>query len=187
MQSSSYHPQPLLSRLLSAFALSPSMAEKTNCLIVFVSLFLAQLAILLHVCKLLLKTAKNKLTNPPKTLKLSPPTNKPNTMQNAPTKEEITALIEATKGKFFSLTFAKKDGTIRTINAKDRFTGLIKGTGSPATDALRQGGYMFAVDRNKNSYFCFKPENVLALKCGKIDKEFSIVVDWCMAEGGGYG
>ncbi len=98
-------------------------------------------------------------------------------MQKAPTKEEITALIDATKGKFFSLTFVKKDGTIRTINAKDRFTGLIKGTGSPATDALRQGGYMFAVDRNKNSYFCFKPEKVLALKCGKIDKEFSIVVD----------
>lgn len=164
-------------RLLSAFALSPSMAEKTNCLIVLASLFLAQLAILLHVCKLLLKTAKNKLTNPPKTLKLSPPTNKPNTMQNAPTKEEIAALIDATKGKFFSLTFVKKDGTIRTINAKDRFTGLIKGTGSPATDALRQGGYMFAVDRNRNSYFCFKPEKVLALKCGKIDKEFSIVVD----------
>lgn len=106
-------------------------------------------------------------------------------MRNTATQSEIAALIDATKGKFFSLTFAKKDGTIRTINAKDRFTGLIKGTGSPATDALRQGGYMFAVDRNKNSYFCFKPEKVLALKCGKIDKEFSIVVDWCMAEGGG--
>ncbi len=165
-------------RLLSAFALSPSMAEKTNCLIVLASLFSAQLAMLLHICKLLLKTAKNKLTNPQKTLKLSPPTNnQTNIMQKAPTKEEITALIDATKGKFFSLTFVKKDGTIRTINAKDRFTGLIKGTGSPATDALRQGGYMFAVDRNKNSYFCFKPEKVLALKCGKIDKEFSIVVD----------
>jgi hypothetical protein len=97
-------------------------------------------------------------------------------MQNAPTKEEITALIEATKGKFFSMTFEKKDGTIRTINAKDRFTGLIKGTGSPATDALRQGGYMFAVDRNKNSYFYFKPEKVLLFKCGKIDKQFSSVV-----------
>ncbi len=97
-------------------------------------------------------------------------------MQNAPTKEEITALIKATKGKFFSLTFEKKDGSLRTINAKDRFTGLIKGTGSPATDALRQGGYMFAVDRNRNGYFCFKPEKVLLFKCGKIDKQFSSVV-----------
>ena len=117
------------------------------------------------------------MTNSPKTLKLSPPTNKTNTMQNTPTKEEIAALIKATKGKFFSLTFAKKDGTIRTINAKDRFTCLIKGTGSPATNALRQQGYMFAVDRNRNGYFSFKPEKVLSLKCGKISKEFSIVVD----------
>lgn len=97
-------------------------------------------------------------------------------MQHTPTQEEIAAFIDATKGKFFSITFAKKDGTIRTINAKDRFTGLIKGTGSPATDALRQQGYMFAVDRNRNGYFSFKPENVLALKCGKIEKEFSRVV-----------
>ena len=119
------------------------------------------------------------LTTCPKSTNFLPPTNnKQNTtMRNTATQSEIAALIDATKGKFFSLTFAKKDGTIRTINAKDRFTGLIKGTGSPATDALRQGGYMFAVDRNKNSYFCFKPEKVLALKCGKIDKEFSIVVD----------
>jgi len=97
-------------------------------------------------------------------------------MQNAPTKEEIIALIKATKGKFFSLTFEKKDGSLRTINAKDRFTGLIKGTGSPATDALRQGGYMFAVDRNRNGYFCFKPEKVKNFKCGSIEKQFSSVV-----------
>jgi F0F1-type ATP synthase membrane subunit c/vacuolar-type H+-ATPase subunit K len=57
MQSSSYHPQPLLSRLLSAFALSPSMAEKTNCLIVLASLFLAQLAIVSLVFNLMQKSS----------------------------------------------------------------------------------------------------------------------------------
>ena len=174
MQSSSCHPQSLLSRLLSAFARLLSIGAKTNCLIACASFFSAQLAMLWHIYK---TYAKNKLTNSEKFANILPPTNKTNTMQRTPTQEEITALIDATKGKFFSLTFVKKDGTIRTINAKDRFTGLNKGTGSPATDALRQGGYMFAVDRNKNSYFCFKPEKVLALKCGKIDKEFSIVVD----------
>jgi hypothetical protein len=174
MQSSSSHPQSLLSRLLSAFARLLSIGAKTNCLIACASFFSAQLAMLWHIYK---TYAKNKLTNSEKFANILPPTNKTNTMQHTPTKEEIAALIDATKGKFFSLTFAKKDGTIRTINAKDRFTGLVKGTGSPATNALRQGGYMFAVDRNRNSYFCFKPEKVLALKCGKIDKEFSIVVD----------
>jgi hypothetical protein len=96
-------------------------------------------------------------------------------MQNT-AQQNIAALIDSTKGKFFSITFEKKDGTLRTINAKDRFTGLIKGTGSPATDALRQDGYMFAVDRNKKSFFCFKPEKVKHFKCGSIEKQFSDVV-----------
>lgn len=173
MQSSSSHPQSLLFRLLSAFARLLSIAAKVNCLTACASFFLAQLAMLWHICK---TSAKNKLTNSEKFANILPPTNTTNTMQHTPTQEEIAAFIDATKGKFFSITFAKKDGTIRTINAKDRFTGLIKGVGSPATDALRQGGYMFAVDRNRNSYFCFKPEKVLALKCGKIEKEFSRVV-----------
>lgn len=172
MQYSSSQPQSLLFRLLSAFARLLSIAARVNCLTACASFFSAQLAMLWHIYK---TSAKNKLTNSEKFANVLPPTNKPNTMQHTPTQEEIAALIDATKGKFFSLTFVKKDGSIRTINAKDRFTGLIKGTGSPATDALRQGGYMFAVDRNKNSYFCFKPEKVLALKCGKIDKEFSRV------------
>ena len=34
-------------------------------------------------------------------------------------------LIESTKGKFFTVTFVKKDGTIRTMTAR---TGVRKGT-----------------------------------------------------------
>jgi len=174
MQSSSSHPQSLLFRLLSAFARLLSIAAKVNCLTACASFFLAQLAMVWRICK---TYAKNKLTNSEKFANILPPTNTTNTMQHTPTQEEIAAFIDATKGKFFSITFAKKDGTIRTINAKDRFTGLIKGYGEAlGIVALRQQGYMFAVDRNKNSFFSFKPERVLALKCGKIEKEFSRVV-----------
>jgi hypothetical protein len=101
---------------------------------------------------------------------------KNNTMQNTATQQEIKELIEATKGRFFSLTFEKKDGSIRTINAKDRFTSLVKGTGSPATDALKQEGYMFAVNRNNGRFVSFKPEKVKHFKCGSIEKQFSDVV-----------
>lgn len=174
MQSSSSHQQSLLFRLLSAFARLLSIAAKVNCLIACASFFSAQLAMVWHIYK---TYAKNKLTNSEKFANILPPTNTTNTMQHTPTQEEIAAFIDATKGKFFSITFAKKDGTIRTINAKDRFTGLIKGYGEAlGIVALRQQGYMFAVDRNKNSFFSFKPERVLALKCGKIEKEFSRVV-----------
>ena len=88
-------------------------------------------------------------------------------MQNTATQQEIKELIEATKGRFFSLTFEKKDGSIRTINAKDRFTSLVKGTGSPATDALKREGYMFAVNRNNGRFVSFKPEKVKHFKRGK--------------------
>jgi hypothetical protein len=97
-------------------------------------------------------------------------------MQNTIKTQEIAALIEATKGKFFSITFVKKDGSLRTINAKDRFDYLIKGTGSPATDALREQGYMFAVNRNSKRFFSFKPEKVLLFKCGNVEKRFLDVV-----------
>jgi hypothetical protein len=88
--------------------------------------------------------------------------------------KEIDALIAATKGKFFSITFEKKDGTIRTINGKDRYERLIKGTGSPATTALREAGFKSAIDRNKESWFSFQPAKVKTFKCGQIEKNFSV-------------
>jgi hypothetical protein len=86
--------------------------------------------------------------------------------------QTIDQLIAATKGKFFTVTFEKKDGTRRTVNAKDKYFRLIKGTGSPATDGLRQAGYKSAVNRNRESWFSFQPEKVIEFKCGKIHQTF---------------
>jgi hypothetical protein len=99
--------------------------------------------------------------------------NRNNTMTPQQSKE-IDALIAATKGKFFCITFEKKDGTIRTVNGKDRYQRLIKGVGSPATNGLREAGYKSAVNRNKESWFSFQPEKVKTFKCGQIEKHFSV-------------
>jgi len=88
------------------------------------------------------------------------------------TAKKIDALIEKTKGKFFTLTFIKKDGTIRTINGKDRYNRLVKGTGSPATDALKAKGYKNAVNRNRETWVSFMPEKVVEFKCGAIHETF---------------
>lgn len=82
--------------------------------------------------------------------------------------KEIIALIESAKGKFFSLTFEKKDGTRRTINSKDKYLRLLKG----GENNLKDSGYFVAVNRNKESWFSFQPEKVIAFKCGKIEKTF---------------
>jgi len=86
--------------------------------------------------------------------------------------KQIDSLIADTKGKFFSLKFIKKDGTIRTINGKDRYNRLVKGMGSPATDALKAKGYKNAVNRNGESWVSFMPEKVVEFKCGAVHKTF---------------
>lgn len=86
--------------------------------------------------------------------------------------KEIRDLIASTKGKFFSISFEKKDGTVKTVNAKDKYFRLLKGTGSPATDALREAGYQSNVNRNKETWFSFQPEKVLEFKCGNVHKIF---------------
>jgi hypothetical protein len=86
--------------------------------------------------------------------------------------KNIETLIAASKGKFFTIKFEKLDGTIRTINAKNRYNRLIKGTGSPATKALKEKGFKNAVNRNRETWFSFQPEKVVEFKCGKIHEIF---------------
>lgn len=86
------------------------------------------------------------------------------TMKN----KEIIALIEAAKGKFFSLTFEKKDGTRRKINSKDKYFRLLKGGENNVAGA----GYVSLVNRNKENWFCFQPDKVIAFKCGAVEKTF---------------
>jgi hypothetical protein len=86
--------------------------------------------------------------------------------------KQIDSLIAESKGKFFTLKFIKQDGTVRTINSKNRYNRLVKGTGSPATDALKAKGFKNAVDRNREGWYSFKPEKVLEFKCGQIHKTF---------------
>lgn len=87
---------------------------------------------------------------------------------------QLDDLIASTKGKFFSITFTKKDGTSRTINGKNCYNRLVKGVGSPATDALKESGYASFVNRNRNGWVCAQKENVVTFKCGKIQHSWSL-------------
>jgi len=86
--------------------------------------------------------------------------------------KSLKELIKASKGKFFSITFTKKNGTERTINGKDKYFRLIKGTGSPATEALRELGYVSFVNRNKESWASAHCEAVKSFKCGTYTHTF---------------
>lgn len=84
--------------------------------------------------------------------------------------EQLRNLIHETKGKFFSITFTKKDGEVRTINGKDKYNRLLRGGESKVEGA----GYLSAVNRNKEDWFSFKPDSVVTFKCGKIEKSFVV-------------
>lgn len=91
-------------------------------------------------------------------------------------KEEIAKLIEETKGKFFSISFEKKDGSLRTINGKNKYCKMIRGISLDPNGmtSLRKAGYEVAINRNNKGWFSFKPEAVRHFKCGKIEKSFSV-------------
>jgi hypothetical protein len=86
--------------------------------------------------------------------------------------KQIDSLIAEAKGKFFALTFIKQDGTVRTINGKDKYNRLISGKTHPATAALKAKGYKKAVNRNRESWVSFMPEKVVEFKCGTVHKTF---------------
>ena len=90
--------------------------------------------------------------------------------KNKKMQTELETLIGSVKGRFFSITFEKKDGTIRTINGKDKYLRLLRGGENKVKDA----GYVSAVNRNKEEWFCFKPNSVVRFKCGAIEKNLSV-------------
>jgi hypothetical protein len=100
-------------------------------------------------------------------------TRKTNKTKQTEAMKNIDTLIAEAKGKFFSITFEKKDGTLRTINGKDKYLRLIAGAVStPSIDGLREAGYKSAINRNRESWFSFQPEKVKAFKCGKTEHTF---------------
>jgi hypothetical protein len=92
------------------------------------------------------------------------------------TMKTLDQLIAETKGKFFSVTFTKKDGSIRTINGKDKYRRLLAG----GTNRVQDMGYVSFVNRNaagvktpaKGNWACAHKQEVLTFKCGSIKAEF---------------
>ncbi len=96
--------------------------------------------------------------------KQTKPTETTETM-NPKTANELDNLIAQTKGKFFSITFTKADGTVRVANGKDKYYRLLKGG-----ESTSNGNVPF-VDRNKERWISARAGSVITFKCGKLVKE----------------
>lgn len=76
----------------------------------------------------------------------------------------ITELVNETNGKFFSVDFIKKDGSIRKMVCRKGVKKYLKGGDKKTPNTV-----ITVFDVNKKEYRCFYPENVINFKCGKLN------------------
>jgi hypothetical protein len=110
------------------------------------------------------KTLDNKRKFIQTLLETETETKKQKTMQT-----ELDNLIAETKGKFFSITFVKKDGTVRVINGKDKYRRLLKGGEYKGATA----GFVPFVNRNTETWASAHKDAIVTFRCGSLVKEVS--------------
>lgn len=73
-------------------------------------------------------------------------------------KSQAQAIIENTKGKFFGVTFVKKDGTLRTMNAQYK-------------KQVPKLGYIVLRDTNAKTKTKYRNVNLQTIKMLKVNSE----------------
>jgi hypothetical protein len=102
-----------------------------------------------------------------------PPAPAPTTPEGEITLDQAKQMILNTKGGFFTVTFIKKDGTPRVMNARLGVKKHLKG-GELKYDA-RSMGYIPVFDMQKREYRMVNSGTILSLNIGK--KKYEIIPD----------
>ncbi len=76
-------------------------------------------------------------------------------------------LADFVGNRIFNVEFIKKDGSIRTMNARLGVTRYVKGNGPAKPPHL-----ITVYDMNAKAYRCFSQDRVLSIKCNKIKFNF---------------
>lgn len=74
--------------------------------------------------------------------------------------ENLSEKLLATKGKFITVTFKKKDGTIRVMNCRLGVTKYLKG----GTSTLDPEKFITVYDLQSKGYRAISKESILAIK-----------------------
>jgi hypothetical protein len=145
--------------------------HQTNQMTDNLQIILASSLVIILVCMALMiadeiRCLKQNLDNERKLIQtlLETETKKQKTMQT-----ELDNLIAQTKGKFFSITFVKKDGSVRIINGKDKYRRLLKGGEYKGETA----GFVPFVNRNTETWASAHKDAIVTFRCGSLVKEVS--------------
>ena len=93
------------------------------------------------------------------------PAETPSTPPGAISKEEAKRLIKETNGKFFTVTFIKKDGSVRVMNARLGVEVYLRG-GQLAYDAESKG-LITVYDMKSKGYRMVNVNTIKYLKIGR--------------------
>ena len=82
---------------------------------------------------------------------------------NRPSSDELKAMIKSTKGRFFSCTFIKKDGSMRVMNGRIGCHKGIKGVGRK----FQKENLVTVFDAQAKEYRMINVDTMLTFNCGK--------------------
>lgn len=94
----------------------------------------------------------------------------PTTPAGSISKADAKTLIKATKGKFFTVTFTKKDGTTRVMNCRLGVKAYLKGGELPYDPEPK--GLIPVYDMGKQEYRMINTNTITNIKIG--NKEFKV-------------
>ena len=81
---------------------------------------------------------------------------------NRPSSDEMVKMIKSTKGRFFSCTFIKKDGSIRNMNCRVGVHKGIKGVGRKFSTP----NLVTVFDAKAKEYRMINVDTMLTFNCG---------------------
>ena len=81
---------------------------------------------------------------------------------NRPSSDELVKMIKSTKGKWFSCTFIKKDGTKRVMNGRIGCHKGIKGVGRK----FQKENLVTVFDAQAKEYRMINVDTMLTFNCG---------------------
>lgn len=92
-------------------------------------------------------------------------------MEHVATVNQMRQILDSTKGKVFSVTFVKKDGSVRDMVCR---TEVSKGThGGVAGHAHKEELYT-VYDMQAQGFRCVNLSTVKRIKCGELNKEWYV-------------
>ena len=84
---------------------------------------------------------------------------------NRPSADELKAMIKTSKGRFFSCTFIKKDGSMRVMNGRIGCHKGVKGIGRK----FKKDNLVTVFDAQAKEYRMINVDTMLTFKCGGLN------------------